>query len=119
LSSGEFSFKDYTLKAEAEPPFGKLRASRTPKLERPASEGGPNKGKKTHEHSQESSRKRRVMGRRWLCHKEGDHVRWSLRVVRLSMRFKLGVKPMPGVQGTWMVPWGVTVTSGVMMSRSQ
>src|SRR5690242_14783544 len=48
-----------------------------------------------------------------------NQVRWSLRVVALSMRFRLGVKPMPGVAGAVMVPWGVTVTSGVMMSFSQ
>ncbi len=55
-----------------------------------------------------------------VCSTKGqDQVRWSWRTVMLAMRSSLGVKPIPGVVGTWIVPFGVTVTSGVITSSCQ
>ncbi len=48
-----------------------------------------------------------------------NQARRSTRLVMLSMRSRRGSKPMPGPLGTVMVPRGLTVTSGEMMSSCQ
>jgi hypothetical protein len=43
----------------------------------------------------------------------------SLRTVTESMRSRRGSNPIPAAVGTVMVPWGLTVTSGLITSSRQ